>query len=407
MTETVSAGAQHVAHREGLTRERSTALALMVTTAIVLYLCYFVISPFLPALAWALALAIIAHPVERAIRGVVGNRNVAAALTVAIVTLAIIGPVVFVTHSLVGEATQAARSVQEELRSGKWRERLRSVSVLKPILPWIESQTGLSMKEVPNDESSGDAPPVVVDEAAAPEAKDGGISPGAGQQGQAVARAASAIGQRLGVVVSGAIWMGMQLFITLMSLFFFLRDRHAVLKHLRSLLPLAEKESDEVFRRIDDTIHATIFGSVMVALVQGCMGGLIFWWLGLPSPLLWGAVMGLLAVVPVLGTFVIWAPTAVYLAFQGEWGHALILASWGGIAIGLVDNFLYPFLVGQRLRFHTLLVFFAIVGGLTAFGASGIILGPVLLAVADALLDVWRRRTAFGGTVEGGCVPTM
>jgi predicted PurR-regulated permease PerM len=203
-------------------------------------------------------------------------------------------------------------------------------------------------------------------------------------------------------VLTGTVWLLMQLFITLMSLFFFLRDRHHVLAVLRSMLPLTDSEIDEVFQRVDDTIHATIYGSVVVGLVQGTMGGLMFWLLGLPSPLIWGTVMGLLALVPMLGTFVIWGPTAIFLALQGDWTKALILASWGGIAIALVDNFLNPFLVGKRLRFHTLLVFFAILGGLALFGASGLILGPLILAMADALLEVWRRRTAAGGTIEAG-----
>ena len=112
--------------------------------------------------------------------------------------------------------------------------------------------------------------------------------------------------------------------------------------------------------------------------------------------------MALLAVVPVLGTFVIWAPAAGFLAMEGEMTKAITLAAWGGIAIALIDNALNPYLVGQRLRCHTLLVFISIIGGLALFGASGIILGPLLLAIADALLDVWKRRTAFGGTIEEG-----
>ena len=393
-----------VSHQEWLTRERSLAIVLLVATAIALSLCYVVISPFLPALAWGLALAIIAHPLEKRLRHVVNNRNVTAAMTVAGVAFSIVGPVLFVTHSLVGEAGRALQTAQHGIESGEWQERLKAVPVMKSVLPWMEAQLKFAGTGTTPDESGGDE--AKTDDSATSDTKpekepDGGQS-SANQQGAAVAKAAAAVGPRLGTIVSSAVWMGMQLFITLMSLFFFLRDRHAALSHLRRLLPLADQEADEVFGRIDDTIHATIFGSVVVAIVQGCMGGLIFWWLGLPSPLLWGAVMGLLAVVPVLGTFVIWAPTAVGLACHGDWSHALILAAWGGLAIGLVDNLLYPYLVGQRLRFHTLLVFFSIVGGLAAFGASGVILGPVLLAVTDALLDVWRRRTAAGGTVEGG-----
>ncbi|MBC8145153.1 MAG: AI-2E family transporter, partial [bacterium] len=125
---------------------------------------------------------------------------------------------------------------------------------------------------------------------------------------------------------------------------------------------------------------------------QGTLGGLMFWWLGLPLPLLWGVVMGLLAIVPILGAFVIWVPAAIFLVMQGDIWQAVVLAVWGTVVIGLVDNLLYPALVGNKLRLHTLPVFFSIVGGLFVFGACGLIIGPVVLAVADGLVDVWRLR---------------
>ncbi len=165
-------------------------------------------------------------------------------------------------------------------------------------------------------------------------------------------------------------------------------------------MPLTEKEADRVFVQVSDTIHATVFGTVLVALAQGILGGLIFWWLGLPGPLLWGLVMGLLAIVPLLGAFVVWGPVALFQLLQGNWGTALILTVWGTIVIGLIDNFLYPILVGRRLRLHTLPVFFAIVGGVMFFGAAGLVLGPVILALTLALVDIWQRRTAGGRAVE-------
>jgi predicted PurR-regulated permease PerM len=329
---------------------------------------------------------------------------------------------------LVRETGKFTDMIQEQLASGQWRNTLEQNPRLKRFVPWIESQLGISrpsevtqqaIGEQPADGSrqatvtsqSGDEKERQADEnrVAGEQAKqDKGTKPleetskvVASQAVATVGRAAEAITGGVGPVLSGTIWLATQLFIMLMSLFFFLRDRHRALGVARSLMPLSNSETDEVFSRVDDTIHAMLYGSLVVALVQGTMGGLMFWWLGLPAPLVWGAVMSVLAVVPVLGTFVVWAPTAVVLAAQGDTGKALILVAWGGIAIALVDNLLYPFLVGKRLRFHTLLVFFAIVGGLTVFGASGLILGPLLLAFADALLEVWRRRTAFGHTADG------
>lgn len=140
-----------------------------------------------------------------------------------------------------------------------------------------------------------------------------------------------------------------------------------------------------------DTIHATVFGTVTVAAVQGLLGGLIFWWLGLPAPILWGAVMALLAIVPVLGAFVVWLPVAIFLAASGHWGQAVILTLWGTVVAGLIDNLLYPILVGKRLRLHTVPVFLAIVGGLAVFGAAGVILGPVILALTT---PSWRSGVA-------------
>lgn len=175
------------------------------------------------------------------------------------------------------------------------------------------------------------------------------------------------------------------------------------------MVPLSEPETYEVFRRINDTIHATVYGTLVVAAVQGFLGGLMFWILGLPASLLWGTLMTLLAIVPILGAFVVWVPAAIFLGLEGSWGKVLILTAWGLGVVSLIDNLLYPILVGQRLRLHTLPVFIAIVGGLALFGSSGLILGPVILAITVALVEIWRRRTAGGraaeAAVDAGNIP--
>jgi predicted PurR-regulated permease PerM len=134
--------------------------------------------------------------------------------------------------------------------------------------------------------------------------------------------------------------------------------------------------------------------------VQGVLGGLMFWWLGLPAPLLWGVAMFLLSLVPVLGAPVVWIPAALFLGLTGSGWKALILAAWGTLVIGSIDNLLYPVLVGVRVRMHTLLVFFSVVGGLMLFGAAGLVLGPVAVVVTQALIEVWRQRTSGGRAAE-------
>ena len=149
---------------------------------------------------------------------------------------------------------------------------------------------------------------------------------------------------------------------------------------------------NRIFEEIGNTIHATVYGTFIVAIVQGTLGGLMFWWLGLPSPMLWGVVMAILAIVPVLGAFIIWIPAAIFLLLIGSEGKALLLTIWGAVVIGWIDNLLYPMLVGSRLKLHTILAFVSIVGGLIVFGPTGLLLGPIMFTITRILLEIWSAQ---------------
>ena len=180
--------------------------------------------------------------------------------------------------------------------------------------------------------------------------------------------------------------------LTFYLLFYFIRDHQEVLRQSKLISPLSESETDYLFGRVSDTIHAIIFGTVITAAVQGALGGLVFWLLGLQNPVFWGLVMALLAVIPILGAFVVWIPAAVYLALTGSWGKAALLTAYGSIVIAGIDNVLQPILAGGRLKLHTVQAFIAIVGGIVLFGASGLILGPLAVTTTIALLEIWRAR---------------
>lgn len=197
-----------------------------------------------------------------------------------------------------------------------------------------------------------------------------------------------------GDIVKSSIFQVLGLCLIFYILFFFLRDRKVALASIVSLAPLSQVEMAGLFSRIGDTIYATVYGTFAIASVQGFLGELKFWRLDLPAPLLWGLVMGLLAVVPMLGAFVIWAPAALFLAVEGDFGSALILTLWGMFVVGTIDNLFCPILVGNRLRLHTVLTFLSVVGGLLIFGAAGLILGPITLVVTIALLEIWVSRNA-------------
>jgi predicted PurR-regulated permease PerM len=346
-------------------RERALVLVLAGSTVIALYLCYRLFQPFLPSIAWALALAVVAWPVHARLASRLRYPPVAAAVSVTLIILVLVGPVLLVVHSLGTEAADGVEAMQNQGADGL-RAALDRYPRLESFVKWIDENFNIE---------------------------------------QELRRAVVALTADVGSLVTGSMWAIAQLLITLLALFFFFRDQPKILRAVRSLVPLSAAETDKVLHRVADTIHATVYGILMVAAIQGTLGGLMFWWLGMPAPLLWGVVMGVLAVIPWLGTFVVWAPAAAMLMLQGLWVKGLILTAWGLLAIGLIDNLLYPFLVGNRLRLHTLLAFFSLVGGLMLFGASGIVLGPMILSLTAALLEIWQRRTRDGRTAEEAIRP--
>jgi predicted PurR-regulated permease PerM len=200
------------------------------------------------------------------------------------------------------------------------------------------------------------------------------------------------LGRWSGQLVQGSATGIITLLLTFYFLFYFLRDRAKCLAAIERLVPLSAKEFAEFSGKTVQTVFASVYATAAVAVLQGLLGGLMFWILGLPSPAFWGVVMGLLAIVPFLGAFLIWVPAAIGLAFDGHWTAAIVLVVWGTVVVGTIDNIVYPILVGKRLSLHPMISFIAIVGGLLVFGAHGIVLGPLAVAVAKALLEILRAR---------------
>ena len=344
-------------------------LVLMAVTVSAIYFSYRLAAPFLPALAWALALAVLFVPLHRWLESKVKYPGLAAAISVLVAIVIVVAPVMLVMERLISEASRGAETVKTLLDSGAWRRTLASYPLLTPVGDWIEHQLDLP----------------------------GSIN--------SVASWLANLGTSL---VQGSVLQLIGLVLTFYLLFYFLRDRRAVLEWLRFLSPLSRADMNRLFDEVGNTVHATFYGTFVVAIVQGSLGGLMFWWLGLPAPLLWGIVMGLLAVVPVLGAFVIWIPAAIFLLLDGSGGKALLLVLWGAVVVGGIDNLLYPVLVGRRLRMHTVLAFISIVGGLLVFGPSGLILGPLIITVTRLLLEVWRNQDdAQGQDKKPGDLPPV
>ena len=343
-----------------LSREKALTLVLISATAISFYICYRLASPFLPALTWALTLDVLAHPLHQRIARHVRRQSLAAALAIAVVALFVVAPVGFTTYRLIRQGTHLLEDLKSQTESGKWRLMIERNPNWEAALRWMESHVDVRT---------------------------------------VTERAVNRAGTWLSSFIEDSLWSVVQILLAFFVLFFLFRDRHLLLRKVSSFIPLSPDETTRVISQVTDTIHATIYGTFVVALVQGLLGGLMFWWLGLSAPLLWGVLMGLLALIPILGAPVVWIPAAVYLATIGSWGKAVLLTSWGTIVIGFVDNLLYPVLVGNRLRMHTLVVLLSVLGGIVIFGGAGLILGPVAVVVTDALVELWKGHTSCSRAV--------
>jgi predicted PurR-regulated permease PerM len=340
---------------------RVQTVVLITAIAFGLYLCYRMALPFLPALTWAVALAILFAPLHRWLESKLQRASLAAAASVLLVALIVVVPTTFLGQRLLQESARGAAIIQTKVDSGEWRRALEAQPRLAPAARWIEGQF--------------DLPGTV----------------------QSLTRWLT---NQAGMLVQGSVVQLIGFCLTFYLFFYFLRDRQSALSSLRFLSPLSVAEMDLLFSRISDTVFATVYGTLAVAAVQGFLGGLMFWWLGLSAPLLWGVVMGLLAVVPVLGAFIVWVPAALFLLLEGSWGKALLLTVWGAVVVGGIDNLLLPILVGNHLKQHTLLAFLSVVGGLMVFGTSGLILGPVVLTATTVLLEIWREQALAAATSE-------
>lgn len=330
-------------------------LALAVAGISGILLCALIAWPFLGALTWALTLAILFLPLHLRIERLVRHPNIAALISTATVIVVVVVPAGLVVERLISEAASGFQSLQVRVENGDLQKLLDSHPSLAPLGDWIDRQF--------------DLPSMMA----------------------SIATWLSNVGA---IFVKGSLLQAVEVLITFYLLFYFLRDRVAAKSMITAWLPLTQPETEQVFRRVGETVHATVYGTLAVAAVQGSLGGLMFWALGLPTPLLWGLVMGLLSIVPVLGAFVVWIPAALLLLLDGSWVRALVLATWGAVVVGGIDNVLRPMFVGNRLRLHTIPAFISIVGGLVLFGAPGFVLGPLTATMTILAVQFWKRAEA-------------
>lgn len=330
-------------------------IALFLVTIGVLILCAFLLRPFMVAIIGAIVIAIVTERPYLWLEARLKNHcNLCATLALILVTLSIVIPVFFVAQDVGQQLTGLIAS-------------LRDPATQLKIADYFSRHPTLAMRLQSITES------LDIQNAAQTTTAFLGR------------KAASLIGSSIGAIT--------QIVAMLFMLFFLYRDRQIAARFARSLLPLEESEATLLLDRLRGTVYATALGRLAIAGLQGVLAGLAFMVLGVPDAFLWATLTGLLAMIPAFGAFLVWTPVALYLGFSGHWIKAGLLALWGGGVVSLVDNFLYPLLVGPHLRQHSVAVLLSILGGISLFGITGIVLGPLAFAAASTLLDIWRART--------------
>jgi predicted PurR-regulated permease PerM len=344
-------------------QEQIYSFFLLGILAVSLYFAYQVLNPFLNNIFIAVILASLLHPVHQRLKTTFGGRDTLAALcSTLLVLVLVILPMFLFTGALVGQAAKSIAGLQSWIK-GAHLDTWLSRDSISPYVAWVQGHfpwleldiTQLDLKNSLLDLSKNMGQ-VMID-----------------------------LGTRM---VGNFIGVLLDFMIMLFVLFFLFRDGEAMLRQLKHLSPLHDEQEDRILGRLRDVARSVVVGSFLVAVCQGVAGGVGLAIVGIPA-LFWGAMMGFAALVPVVGTMLIWGPAALYLLIVGDWKGALILTGWGAVIVSGIDSVLRPMLMKGQAQMSTFWVFLSIIGGIKFFGPLGILYGPMILALAMVMLGIY------------------
>lgn len=345
--------------------EKNFFLLLLV---LVTLLFLFLLKPFWGSIFWACIMALIFSPLNDRLLAIFGNkRNLASSATLSICVVLLIAPMIFVGASFFQEGVALYQRLQSgDLDLGARIERVREAF---PAVQNFLERINLDLETV-KDQLSGAALTVT----------------------QFIAKNAVQLGQ-------GTVEFFVALSLMLYVAFFLLRDGKSLVSLLVRALPLGDEREHLLLAKFAEVTRATVKGNLLVAAAQGTLGGMIFWLLGIPGALLWGVVMTLFSLIPVVGAGLIWGPVAIYLLAVGEWLEGLILFVFGAAVIGLIDNLLRPVLVGRDTKLPDYVVLLSTLGGFALFGMNGFVLGPLVAALFMAFWEIFMREFNVANSV--------
>lgn len=345
----------------------NTRLTVLLFYAYVLVLVFFafqILQPFLVPLGWAGMLALCLWPLQTKLVPRLGNTRSALVVTL-LAALLIISPILWLSYALVAQASHVLVELPNTLlrveNMDKIKELWERVSVQIPLPPLDEVR--------------------------------GRIANGAGTAASMIATQATDIVQNVVSVFGKTV-------IAFLALFFFLRDGAKATAFVRNLLPFSSGQKSHLIHQTRELIFSGITATLVIALAQGCLGGVVFALLGLKAPAFWGLCMFVCAMIPLVGTSLIWGPAAALLLIEGDWMRGAILLGCGFGVIGLLDNLLRPILLHGKAPMNGLLMFLSILGGIFSFGFIGLILGPVVMAAAISLMGLMKAESGQMVTME-------
>jgi predicted PurR-regulated permease PerM len=333
-------------------------------TALVVYVCLLILSPFVNVIAWSSVLAIAFYPVHQHLVRRTGMVSLSAFVSAALVVVIFVIPLLFVVGVAINQFLALREYVQQSgapgvigteeplLRGAEWVARTLRLDPAA-VLAWVEQHTN------------------------------------------ELARVSAEYSLRLAASVTNLV---ISFVFTIFAMFLLFRDGERVVARITDLLPFERSRSAALLGHVRDVIYGSVYGVVVIALLQGVLCGVMFWILGIPSAALWGTITVLTSVLPLVGAAAVWVPGVFYLGATGQWTGAIVLGVWGTLVVSGVDNFVRPRLVGGRVGLSELVMFFALLGGLQVFGVLGIVAGPVIFAVAASILDALS---------DGGAVPRV
>ncbi len=342
---------------------RFIRLFLLVPTLLVLYFVYRIFRPFLMPIVLAGILASLCHPLFRwASHRLPGREGLAAFLTCLGVTAVVIVPCVSLVLLLAQEAAQVYQKVQAATQDQALTALLdvRRQPYLGSLIEYLGQYVDLTQIDL------------------------------MARLTQSLEAISVFFIRQSTAIVSGVAHLLTSFLVMMVTLFFLFKDGSSLVQQLKTWTPLSHRYEELIISKFQEVTSATVLGTLLTALAQGVAGGILFWLLSIPNVVLWGSLMALFSLVPLVGTAIVWMPWVIYLAATGAHVRALLLALAAIFFVGMIDNILRPLLIEGKTRMHTLLVFFSIMGGIGYFGILGMILGPIVVALGLTFVELYK-----------------